>query len=240
MSKCAVKNIAHFCQSANVGPSDKSPSAILAKVLIIFITLFRIMRTPAADIKYFFDAIAAEDEVVFKLFFEQYRGKVYGLADKWTKSDFAAEEITQDVFISVWMGRRNLAAVKDADTYFYTIIYNKINRYFRKEANKARILRLLVRHGSDASNETEETIYANDGERFINKALAHLSPRKRLIYQLSRKEGKSHDEIAASLHLSPHTVKSHLVYTLKFIRNYMKDNILSIAWWIAFLLAGKK
>jgi RNA polymerase sigma-70 factor (ECF subfamily) len=174
----------------------------------------------------FFDAIAAGDEVAFKVFFQQYRARVYGLAYKWTKSAFAAEEITQDVFISVWTGRKNLAAVKDADTYFFTIIYNKINRHFRREAKKERVVRLARWAEDGTSNETEETVYANDGERFINKALEHLSPRKRLIYQLSRKEGKSHDEIAESLRLSPHTVKSHLMYTLKFIRNFLKDNVL--------------
>lgn len=185
------------------------------------------MRALSADMdcRNFFDAIAVGDESAFELFFAGYRARVYSLAYKWTKSAFAAEEITQDVFISVWTGRKNLSAVKDPDTYFYTIIYNKINRHLRKEMNKARILRLWTRAGKEFSNETEETVYANDGERFINKALAQLSPQKKLIYDLSRKQGKSHDEIAASLHLSTHTVKSHLVSALKFIRNYMKANL---------------
>jgi RNA polymerase sigma-70 factor (family 1) len=200
------------------------------------------MRILSADMdcRAFFEAIAVEDEMAFERFFERYRVRVYALAYKWTKSAFAAEEITQDVFISVWTGRKNLAAVKAPETYFYTIIYNKINRHLRKEANKARILRLSLWAANKSSNETEETVYANDGERFINKALEHLSPRKRLIYQLSRKEGKSNDEIAATLRLSPHTVKSHLMYVLKFIRNYMKDNILSILWLATALLSGKK
>jgi RNA polymerase sigma-70 factor (family 1) len=185
------------------------------------------MRIPSADMncRNFFDAIAAGDEIAFEIFFERFRARVYALAYKWTKSAFAAEEITQDAFISVWTGRKNLSAVKDPDTYFYTIVYNKINRHLRKEASKAKALRLSMRAVNGTSNETEETVYVNDGERFINKALARLSPRKRLIYELSRKEGKSHDEIAASLRLSPHTVKSHLMHTLKFIRNYMKANL---------------
>lgn len=200
------------------------------------------MRIPSADMdcKMFFHAIAAGDEAAYESFFVSWRARVYNLALKWTKSGFAAEEITQDVFISVWTGRKNLSAVKDADTYLYTIIYNKINRYLRREANAARILRLSTWAANRSCNETEETVYANDGERFVNKALEGLSPRKRLIYQLSRREGKSNDEIAAVLRVSPHTVKSHLMHTLRYIRNYMKDNILSIFWLLAFLLAGKK
>jgi RNA polymerase sigma-70 factor (ECF subfamily) len=104
----------------------------------------------------------------------------------------------------------------------------------KKEANKARILQLSVWHVREWVNETEERIYANEGQRFINNALAQLSPQKKLIYELSRKEGKSYDEIAETLHLSPHTVKSHLVKALKFIRNYMKNNALTI---VGFLTA---
>lgn len=192
------------------------------------------------DCAAFFNSIAAGDETAFELFFERTRVRVYALAYRWTKSAFAAEEITQDVFISVWTGRRHLSAVRDAETYFSTIIYNKIYRHLRKEATKARVLQLSSRSAPESSNETEETVYINDGERFVNKALEHLSPKKRLIYHLSRKEGKSYEEIADALRLSPHTVKSHLTHALKFIRNYMKDNVLSIVWLIMALLAGKK
>ena len=174
--------------------------------------------------KAFFDAISEGDEASFGRFFVSYRVRVYALAYKWTKSAYHAEEITQDVFISVWKGRKNLAVVKDPDTYFYTIIYNKINRHFKKEANKERILTLSVQDAASSSNETEETIYINEGQRFIHKAVTQLSPQKQLIYQLSRHEGKSYDEIAEALQLSRHTVKSHLVKAVKFVRNYMKEN----------------
>jgi RNA polymerase sigma-70 factor (family 1) len=187
--------------------------------------------------KAFFEAIAREEETSFKNFFEQYRKRVYSLAYKLTKSVFAAEEITQEVFISVWSARRHLSAVKDAETYFYTIIYNKVSRHLKKEANKALILRLSLANATRSSNETEETIDANEGQRFVNKALAQLSPQKKLIYELSRKEGKSHDEIAMVLRLSPHTVKSHLVKALKFIRNYMKNNALFLVWLLCSFFA---
>ncbi|MES1250253.1 MAG: sigma factor, partial [Chitinophaga rupis] len=72
------------------------------------------------DYKAFFEAIAAGDEAAFEALFRQCRGRVYTLAFKWTKSGFAAEEITQDVFISIWTGRAHLADVRDARAYFYT------------------------------------------------------------------------------------------------------------------------
>ena len=183
-----------------------------------------------------FEAIAGGDENAFKELFEQYKQKVYAVAFKWTKLDFAAEEITQDVFISIWTSRAQLPAVNDPSAYIYTIVFNKVSRHLKKEANKTRILQLSLWYANEASNETEETIYANDGQKFVNRAIDKLSPQKKMIYRLKRVEGKSYDEIAETLHLSPHTVKSHLLKAIKFIRNYVRDNALLLSWLLAFLL----
>jgi RNA polymerase sigma-70 factor (ECF subfamily) len=186
------------------------------------------MGTMASDYacKLLFEKIGKGDEAAFREFFELYRSRVYHTAFKLTKSTFAAEEITQNTFISIWTGRAHLAEVRDPMSYLHTALYNKISRHLKKEANKTQILRMWRWNEREWRNETEEMVYANEGQRFINRALAQLSPQKKLIYELSRKEGKSYDEIAETLHLSPHTVKSHLVKALKFIRNYMKHNAL--------------
>jgi RNA polymerase sigma-70 factor (family 1) len=189
------------------------------------------------DYRALFEAIAAGDEAAFEALFRQCRSSVYTQAFKWTKSAFASEEITQDVFISIWTGRAHLCDVRDPRAYFYTILYNKISRYLKNEANKARILKLSMWNVREFSNETEETIYANEGQKFINKAIGQLSPQKKLIYELNRREGKSYREIAKTLNLSPHTVKSHLMTALKLIRNYLKDNALSVLWLMVTLLS---
>ena len=141
------------------------------------------------------------------------------------------------MFISIWTSRAQLPAVNDPQAYIYTIVYNKVSRYLKKEANKARILRLSLWNAKTYSNETEETIYANDGQKFVNKAIAQLSSQKKAIYELRRTQGKSYEEIAETLHLSPHTVKSHLMKAVRFIRNYVKDNALLLIWLCAVLHA---
>lgn len=176
-----------------------------------------------------FQAIARDDEHAFKALFVQYKFKVYAVAFKWTKLDVASEEITQDVFISIWTSRAQLPAVHDPQAYIYTIVYNKVSRYLKKEANQARILRLSLWNAKTCSNETEETIYANDGQKFVDRAIAQLPPQKKAIYELKRTQGKSYDEIAEALQLSPHTVKSHLQKALRLIRNYVRDNALLLA-----------
>ena len=172
--------------------------------------------------KSLFEAIAQGNDQAFKTLFELYKARAYAVAFKFTKSVYASEEITQDVFIGIWISRAQLTAVKAPEAYIYTIIYNKVSRYLKKESNKARILALPQWTILEYSNETEETVYANDQQKFINQAIEQLSPQKKLIYLLNQVQGKSYDEIGEALHLSPHTVKSHVMKAIKFIRGCIK------------------
>jgi RNA polymerase sigma-70 factor (ECF subfamily) len=187
------------------------------------------------DVKALFTAVANGDTVAFKLLFEQYRAKLYAVAFKWTKSTYAAEEITQDIFVSLWTSRAQLQNVLDPEAYLYTAAYNKISKHLKKESNKARILALAQWAHNTRTNETEETVYANDSSKHINNAVEQLSPQKKLIYKLSRQHGKSYDEIAETLHLSPNTVKSQLVKAVKSIRGYLEKGVLFLAFLMAWM-----
>ncbi len=185
--------------------------------------------------KALFVAIAGGDADAFKLLFHKYRGGMYSVAFKFTKTAYAAEEITQDIFISLWTSRAHLENVVEPKAYLYTIAYNKISRHLKKESNKARILALAQWVQNTSTNETEETVYANDSLRHINNAIEQLSPQKKLIYKLNRQQGKSYGEIADTLQVSPHTVKSHLVKAVKAIRSYLEGGVLLLVclglWW---------
>lgn len=171
-----------------------------------------------------FDAIAAGDERAFKSLFNVFKEKTYAVAFKWTRSTYAAEEIVQDVFIGIWISRQQLSMVNDPQAYLYTAIYNKVSNYLKKEANQSAILKIIETNSRSISNETEETIYAHDSQKFLENAIAHLSPQRKIIYELNRKEGKSYNEIAEALHISRNTVKTHLTKAIKFIQNYVKEN----------------
>jgi RNA polymerase sigma-70 factor (family 1) len=187
--------------------------------------------------KTLFEAIAQNDEQAFKMLFNLYRSRTYAVAFKLTKLAYASEEITQDVFISIWVSRSQLANVKNAEAYMYTVIYNKVSRYLKVESNQARILQLSIWDAKPFSNETEETVFVHDQQKQLREAVQQLSPQKKLMYELHQVQGKNYDEIAQSLNLSPHTVKSHVLQAVKFIRNCLKDRVLFTIMGLAVLLS---
>lgn len=170
-----------------------------------------------------FDRIAGNDDIAFRLLFNRYRKTIFGVALKLTKQPDLAEEITQEVFINLWVNRTKLPAVDKPDAYLFRILYNKTSDYLRRESNRTKILQNALRFSSGNVNSTQETIDAHDSEKRIEEAIRQLPAQQKLVYQLSRQQGLSIQEIAAELNISPHTVKSHLAKALSFIRTYLKD-----------------
>ncbi|HVU54330.1 MAG TPA: RNA polymerase sigma-70 factor [Puia sp.] len=157
----------------------------------------------------------------FKRLFDSYKNRLYGYVLAITHSPYTAEEITQEIFIKLWLCRDILHQVDSLDGYIFTIARNKTLNHLRKAAYDERLLRELQSFAIPENNNVEERALASEYDRLISDALTLLSPQRRLVYQLSRDKGLNHEEIAHHLQLSRNTVKNHMVEALRFIRHYL-------------------
>jgi len=164
-----------------------------------------------------FRQVAGGDTAAFRTIFDAYRLRLYGAAFKLTKSDYAAEEIVQEIFTALWESRANLADVENPPAYIFTIAYNKTFRYLKKASNDQAFLATLARKG-EGHSETEEYLDVRESEAMINDAVKILPPQRKLIYKMSREQGMSHAEIAEELNISPLTVKKQVQLALQSIR----------------------
>jgi len=200
----------------------------------VFLYLNTRMQPPTAvmpteelyDDMQLFSRIAAGSHAAFQVLFNNYRGRLYALALKMVKSPVVAEEIVQDVFMSVWENRERFTAITNPDSYIFTIAYHRVFRYLKKAAKETRLLEEIIAIMGDAANATEETVTANESSRLIDKAVYHLPSQRRTIYELSRNNGLSHEEIARHLNISRNTVKNQLVLALKYIRTALQKGVL--------------
>lgn len=162
----------------------------------------------------------------FKCLFDNYKNRLYGYVLALTHSHYTAEEITQEIFIKLWLCRDTLYKVENLDGYIFTIARNKTLNHLRKAAYDVRLLQELQERAlsADVSNNVEERALVREYDRLLQDALAHLSPQRRLVYLLSRQRGLDHAEIAHQLQLSRNTVKNHMVEALRFIRHYFVEH----------------
>ena len=181
------------------------------------------------NVKALFKQICAGDEQAFRAVFDLYNAELFRVVIRLTKTQVDAEEIIQEVFISLWISRKQLIKIEEPASYIYRILYNKTSKYLKKEANQERIIEAAMKYRQLSSNATEQTVDANESQQLIEKALEQLPPQQKIVYILSQQQGLSNDEIASQFNISPHTVRSHLSKAIGFIRTYLEDIAIVVA-----------
>jgi RNA polymerase sigma-70 factor (family 1) len=164
------------------------------------------------------------DATVFEGIYNQYRSRIYSYALKLCKSTVIAEEIVQEVFIKIWQKREQLNPELHFGAYLKKITLNHVLNHLKKVAREKSLQDELFNYLSLIRNSAEDRLLEKELLKTYEEAIAQLPPQKKIIYQLSRNEELSHDEIAKKLNISKNTVKNHMVEATKFIRNYVSKN----------------
>ncbi|THU39645.1 sigma-70 family RNA polymerase sigma factor [Niastella caeni] len=165
--------------------------------------------------------VANGDKLAFRHLFELYKLRLFSFVLQMTHSRVDAEEIVQEVFAKLWESRISLAGVEYPGKYIYTIARNKTLNHLTRVARDRRLQQQVWVNLSQFDNATEDILQAQESQRLISKAVSQLSGQRQTLFQLSREQGLTHEEIACQLGLSKSRVKNMLVEILKHIRDYL-------------------
>ena len=175
-------------------------------------------------------------EETFTSLFETYKDRLFSYVLSVTHSRYIAEEITQEIFLKLWLCRHELPGVENPESYLVTIARNKTLNHLRKAHYDDKLIGELKSRMKPSSNNVEEQVSLSESDRLLQEAITLLSPQRQLVYRLSRNQGLDHQEIARQMRLSRNTVKNHLVQALRFIRTYLDNNGVFIV--ILYLLSN--
>lgn len=176
--------------------------------------------------------ISLGNESAFRQLFDSYHHKIYSFAFYLTRSTTLAKDISQDIFIKVWMNREQLKSVDHFEAWLKTIVRNHTYNYLHRLATERLVLKKIEQQKSDTAIEGENEWLSREYDRLLTQAIAQLSEQQRKVFLLSRREGMKHEAIARVLGLSVNTVKNHMKAALQSIRRFFEDHtdaIVSIA-----------
>ncbi len=186
--------------------------------------------------------MAEGDEGAFRVLFDQHWDTVYGVALALTKSAAMAEEMAQDVFVKVWLKREKLAGVDNFEGYLFIIARNHIFNTFRRKIKFEAFTDHLLDYAQAtvaATDTPDKQLLCNELEKLVEEAVEQLPPQQRTVYCMSRQQGLSQEEIANTLHISRHTVKSHMNKALHIIRTYLRHHATIEMLLICYFLAAR-
>ncbi len=163
------------------------------------------------------------DREAFSMLYKQYWEKVYHFCGLYLNS----REVIEDVFIKVWESREFIREDDNFKGLLFIITRNLIFNQHRKNVNED-FYKMTVLSAMETSYDLEEEITAYNLGEYIDHLIEELPERRRIIFNLSRKEHKSYKEIALQLSISEKTVENQISEALRFL----KKNIMLLIWFI--------
>lgn len=173
--------------------------------------------------------IGDKDPGAFEVFYDRHGGVAYSLAYRIVGERGAAEDVTQEAFISIWRsGARYDAARGSVRTWMLGIVRNRAIDALRSKASGAPKLNFdddsILEH-RPAPERTDSEALRRETAAEVRGALDELPGEQSKVIELAYFGGFSHSEIAGMLGVPLGTVKGRMRLGLEKIRGELAEGL---------------
>lgn len=159
-------------------------------------------------------------EAAFTAIYNHYFESLYLYAFKVLKDEFAAQDVVQELFLSIWKQKERFNVQSSLKAYLFTANRYLIAKAVRNQSGTESLLDKLEER-IWGPPEQENIMYVKELKAQVSGVVDQLPEKCRIIYLLSREEKRSHREIAQQLGISEKTVENQLTIALRKIRTSM-------------------
>ena len=177
--------------------------------------------------------LAKDSEYAFQLIYDRYRNRIYHTAIRYLKSPVLAQETVQDVFLKLWLERRNHNPKQPIEAWLYTVAKNNLLNRLKRIANEWKALHQLQLNSPKSDNTTGDKVEDSQYQRLLQQALLELPAQQQKVFYLARQEHLTYMEIGEKLGISPLTVKTHMARALNHIKTYFAAHGETFFWFLA-------
>jgi RNA polymerase sigma-70 factor (ECF subfamily) len=161
-------------------------------------------------------AVQGGDIQAYNRLYQEYIGQVYGLCYRLTGEKMLAEDAAQEVFIQLWKKINNYKGDSKFSTWLHAVTSNITISYMRKQ--KGWLQKMFNIEDSVAMNaQAEGSSSTIDIERYV----ARLPERARLVFVLYAIEGYRHEEIATMTNMAVGSSKAQLHRAKQLLKKWM-------------------
>jgi RNA polymerase sigma-70 factor (ECF subfamily) len=168
------------------------------------------------------------NQKIFGQIFNEFYINLCRFAYTYLKDEDIAEEVVQELFISLWEQRDTISIKTTLRAYLYTSIKNRSLNYIRNHKTRA------FHEDEFANNQLHQVDYIinfcekEELNTLVIEAINELPEQCRKIFELSRNEGLSYREIAEKMIITSKTVEKQMGIALKKLRSKLAPYLTSI------------
>lgn len=168
--------------------------------------------------KLLFSRVKQGNKEAFDTLFRKYYIRLVRFAIGYVKSGPIAEEIIQDIFIKFWEYAKRIEIESSLLAYMYSSSRNACLNYIKKEDIRAKYEMEKHEQAKEKLQNTQTEVNVSAFQELLAIHVGNLPEKCRQIFELSKFEGLSYDEIAAFLDISSKTVENQMGIALRKLR----------------------
>lgn len=161
--------------------------------------------------------LQADDRSALRNVFDEQYESVCRVIFRFVSDPGLTEDLAQEVFVRFWEKRHHIQVDSNLPAYLRRMAANEALAYLRKKT-RYQAEELPVHLPGHTVAAADEQFEASELSLLITRAIDGLPPRCRTIFQMSRFEERTYQEIADELELSIKTVENQMGKALKILR----------------------
>ena len=170
------------------------------------------------------ELIREGDPLSFEILFQKYYVRFYNFVLNLTKNPQTAEDIVQNVFMKIWINRKNLRPDQSIPNYIYVLSKHEVLNHLRDRKVYTQVERLVMAE-QPYEAVTDQNMDLKELDDRIRKFIAAMPEQRRKVFLLSRYRGMGNKAIAELMGLSVRTVDRHINLALTSLRKeFLKIN----------------
>ncbi len=179
--------------------------------------------------------IQSGDQKAFEFLYHCFADRLYNFVYSRVRVKEQAEEIVQEIFVSLWNKRADLQITDSIESYLFAAAKYKILTFIRSEHVRKKYAEEFALFASERyDNSVEESNDLQDLELTLNEKISELPQKCQTAFRMSRMEQEPIPRIAAKMNISTRTVENYISQALKHLRTSLGE-LLAVA---AFLFSA--
>lgn len=158
-----------------------------------------------------------DDESAFTILYKAYWKPLYFLAFKHLQSSQSAEEIVQEVFLTLWEKRATLTIHSPAMYLAAMVRYAVYHHIGRTKPHSTFPENDTLFSGNEPIKPLDDKLLLD----MIAKLSSRLPEKCRMVFINAKLLDQPIQEIARQMNISPRTAEAHLLKAMKFIRGHL-------------------
>lgn len=182
---------------------------------------------PPYDEKALLTRLVAGDGEAFSHLFHHYQDPLTQFIERFVKIPQVAEDLSQEVFLKIWQQRAKLGEIRSFRSFLFIVARNHTLNTLQIAGRSQAAIGAITREGLSrrAPDPADDQVITREYQEFLRRAIDSLPPRSREVFRLCREQQLSYGDVAAQLGISRHSVKNHMVYSMKVLKAAVEKDL---------------